>query len=90
MSSWDGYGINALNAAVDFFENFLSDVNRIKLCKWIKNSVEPTDVSENDDYYWKIMNCFCSYGEDPFCRLFLKFSSDTDVWEVFSNSYKYT
>lgn len=64
VPSWDDYETEALDEAVDFFENFLSDVNRKKLRKWVKNYVTPTDIFENTDDYWEIIEYFGDCGED--------------------------
>ena len=77
VPSWDDYETEALDEAVDFFENFLSDVNRKKLRKWVKNNVTPTDIFEDTDDYWEIIEYFGDCGEDPFIEFFLKFSPDT-------------
>ena len=84
--TWDDK--DALNAAVDFFEKFLSDANRKKLRKWVKNNVAPTDIFEDTDDYWEIIEHFGDYGEDPFIDFFLEFSPDTEEWEEFNGSYE--
>ncbi|MCI7656641.1 BRCT domain-containing protein [Anaerotignum sp.] len=88
IPSWDEYERSSLEAAVDFFENFLSDVNRKKLRKWVKNYVTPTDIFENTDDYWEIIEYFGDCGEDPFIEFFLKFSPDTEDWEEFNLFYE--
>ena len=84
--TWDDK--NVLNAAVDFFENFLSDVDRKKLRKWVKNNVAPTDIFEDTDDYEEIIGCLSEFGEDPFIDFFLEFSPDTDEWEEFNGAYE--
>lgn len=86
IPTWDDK--DALNAAVDFFEKFLTDVNRKKLRKWVKNNVMPTDVFVNEDDYWQIIDDFNNYGEDPFIDFFLEFSPDTEEWEEFNGAYE--
>ena len=88
VPSWDDYETEALDEAVDFFENFLSDVNRKKLRKWVKNNVTPTDIFEDTDDYWEIIEYFGDCGEDPFIEFFLKFSPDTEEWEELNGFYE--
>lgn len=88
VPSWDEYERSSLEAAVDFFENFLSDANRKKLRKWVKNYVAPTDIFENTDDYWEIIEYFGNCGEDPFIEFFLKFSPDTEDWEELDGLYE--
>ncbi len=79
---------SSLDAAVDFFENFVSDVDRKKLRKWVKNYVTPTDIFEDTDDYWEIIEYFGDCGEDPFIEFFLKFSPDTEEWEELHGFYE--
>lgn len=88
VPSWDEYARSSLEAAVDFFENFLSDADRKKLRKWVKNYVAPTDIFENTDDYWEIIEYFGNCGEDPFIEFFLKFSPDTEDWEELDGLYE--
>lgn len=66
VPSWDEYERGCLEAAVDFFKNFLSDADRKKLRKWVKNHVMPTDIFEECDDYEEIITYFGDYGEDRF------------------------
>ncbi len=84
--TWDDK--DALNAAVDFFEKFLSDVNRKKLRKWVKNNVAPTDIFEDTDDYEEIIGCLSEFGDDPFVEFCVKFSPDTDAWAEFNGVYE--
>lgn len=88
VPSWDDYETEALDEAVNFFEDLLSDVNRKKLRKWVKNYVTPTDIFENADDYWEIIEYFGDCGEDPFIDFFLKFSPDTEEWEELNGFYE--
>lgn len=88
VPSWDDYETETLDEAVDFFENFLSDVNRKKLRKWVKNNVTPTGIFEDTDDYWEIIEYFGDCGEDPFIEFFLKFSPDTEEWEELNGFYE--
>ena len=86
VPTWDDK--DALNAAVDFFEKFLSDVDRRKLRKWVKNYVTPTDIFEDTDDYEEIIGCIGEYGGDSFIDFFLEFSPDTEEWEAFNGAYE--
>ena len=85
IPTWDDK--SALNAAVDFFEKFLTDVDRKKLRKWVKNNVIPTDIFEETDDE-TILGYFCDYGQDPFVEFCVKFSPDTDAWTDFNEAYE--
>ncbi len=88
VPSWDEYERSSLEAAVDFFENFLSDADRKKLRKWVKNHVMPTDIFEECDDYEEIITYFGDYGEDPFYRFCRKFYPDTEEWDEFTGEYE--
>ena len=82
-AGWEDMEKGALKGAVNFFEKFLSEPDRKKLRKWIKNNIPPSDLFGDYTTDDEIAEYFAYDGFDEICSFYNKFRPDTEEWEEF-------